>query len=102
MSNETTGFVHCEGLGSRIDKAERADNLKIRIEGLKVDQTYHIRPLIDYQNGRVSGGLPTGDYTIKAIDYFHSLTFQTCFQVEGDDGWYRFSEWLVFSYMRAI
>lgn len=90
-------------LWSRIDKAERADDLQIRVEGLKVGQRYHIRPLIDCSPRRFwpAMGLQTGDYTIARIDYFHALNFSgnAWFQVEGDENWYEFNDWLIFSYV---
>ena len=97
MGTETTGFVHTKGLWPRIDEAERADNLQIKVRGIRPGERYHIRPFIDYQNGR--NRLQAGDYTIKAVDYFHGPTFKTCFQVEGGDEWHRFDEWLIFSYV---
>ena len=81
--------------------AEEREDLWIKVKGLRVGCWYHIRPLINYRNGRVSGRLQTGNYKIKAINYSYgplSNHSNTYFQVEGDDRWYQFGEWLIFTY----
>lgn len=93
-----TGLVQVRSLWDRIDAAERADDLQIWCEGLRVGRTYHIRKV--FPTDSYPSILPTGDYKIIEIEHDRGIGHRTFFRVEGMEGWFPY--WLdfyVFSYV---
>lgn len=115
METKTLGFVRGKNLRKAVFAAEAEDDKQIKLEGLKVGRTYHIRPLFNLKRKCYLSPLPTGDYkitefTLGAFVMASVIHFVKgslgpftgmYFQVEGDENWYQFDYRLVFSHVES-